>query len=47
MLDIDECLEGVFCCYFNVECLNIIGFFMCRCNVGLVGNGKICLSKER
>ena len=37
-LDIDECAVGGYC-DGNATCLNNIGSFECRCNIGFNGTG--------
>lgn len=38
LLDKNECEEGFFC-YKNVDCVNIVGLFMCRCKERFEGDG--------
>lgn len=41
-LDLNECLSELLVCDINVECFNIVGLFLCVCNEGYNGDGKIC-----
>lgn len=42
-LDLNECfLEELNFCFFNVVCINIIGFYNCSCFLGYKGNGWGC-----
>lgn len=44
-LDINECVRGIYMCdkWLGVLiCINIIGFYICKCNIGYEGNGYIC-----
>lgn len=41
-LDLNECLSELLLCDINVECFNIVGLFLCVCNEGYIGDGKIC-----
>ncbi len=45
-LDVDECAASVSPCSDNATCINSAGSFHCRCNIGYVGDGFNCYSKE-
>lgn len=34
ILDIDECAENTFVCGVNEACINTVGSYACRCQVG-------------
>ena len=40
--DIDECEIGSHDCHVNATCNNTIGSFICVCDPGYGGTGKIC-----
>ncbi|XP_053395361.1 uncharacterized protein LOC123523940 isoform X4 [Mercenaria mercenaria] len=40
--DIDECTEGIDDCDEKAECTNTQRSFICTCNEGYTGSGKIC-----
>lgn len=43
--EINECVRGIYMCdkWLGVLiCINIIGFYICKCNIGYEGNGYIC-----
>lgn len=42
LVDINECEVLIYNCYFDVECINLNGFFYCICNCGFCGNGIDC-----
>lgn len=39
-LDVDECENNI--CDANAVCNNTEGSYVCRCNEGYTGNGRIC-----
>lgn len=41
-LDVDECKLDVVGCSFFVDCINIVGLFLCKCCSGFIGDGFIC-----
>lgn len=41
-LDIDECVEGIFICDVDVECVNINGLYICFCKFGYYGDEMNC-----
>lgn len=41
--DIDECAENTFECATNAQCINLPGTYMCTCNEGYYGDGKVCI----
>ncbi|XP_030856065.1 uncharacterized protein LOC105436405 isoform X4 [Strongylocentrotus purpuratus] len=42
-VDIDECTENTFECATNAQCINLPGTYMCTCNEGYYGDGKVCI----
>ena len=43
ILDVDECANAsTNDCSANATCENTVGSFVCTCNPGFAGNGKIC-----
>lgn len=45
IIDVDECVVGVFDCGVNVDCVNSEGFYNCICKFGFIGNEIFCLGK--
>uniref|UniRef100_A0A915PFK1 EGF-like domain-containing protein n=1 Tax=Setaria digitata TaxID=48799 RepID=A0A915PFK1_9BILA len=41
-VDIDECRSNVTLCDRNAWCVNTVGSYACKCNVGYRGDGKKC-----
>ncbi|XP_063954009.1 fibrillin-3-like [Lytechinus pictus] len=42
--DIDECAdESTYQCDVNARCFNLPGTYMCTCNDGYYGDGKVCI----
>lgn len=37
--DIDECKLGLYSCHKLAQCVNIPGYYDCRCNTGYGGDG--------
>ena len=45
--DIDECASPeTNQCDVNAECINIPGFYVCRCLTGYQGNGRTCTGES-
>ena len=45
--DIDECASPeTNQCDVNAECINIPGFYVCRCLTGYQGNGRTCIGES-
>ena len=44
-LDINECLT--ISCHPNATCVDSVGSYSCRCNLGFTGNGSACESKVK
>lgn len=44
LIDINECCEEIVNCLKNVICNDIDGVYICICNKGFNGDGKICIS---
>ena len=42
IVDIDECFLDLDNCGNNTQCINTDGSFICKCNVGYIGNGVVC-----
>ena len=40
--DINECDNGSNDCHVNANCTNTVGSFLCTCNAGYTGDGRIC-----
>jgi len=45
LIDRDECELGLFECDGNAKCVNTDGSYLCTCNSGFKGDGKICYGK--
>ena len=41
--DINECLSDENNCHSNATCSNTFGSFVCTCDAGYTGNGKLCV----
>ena len=41
--DLDECAEGYDNCSGNSQCINTVGSFTCRCQIGYSWNGRACI----
>ena len=44
-LDIDECAIGSHNCSKDATCTNTVGSYVCECDEGYTGDGRICLGK--
>lgn len=44
-IDIDECMINIYDCYLLVICINIECFFICICNEGYMGDGRLCIGE--
>lgn len=46
--DVDECSNSTLNdCDINASCTDTIGGFQCECGDGYVGNGSVCVGKEK
>ena len=43
--DVNECNASISACHVNATCQNTLGSYICICESGLTGNGKICIGK--
>uniref|UniRef100_A0A1I8EDG2 EGF-like domain-containing protein n=1 Tax=Wuchereria bancrofti TaxID=6293 RepID=A0A1I8EDG2_WUCBA len=41
-VDLDECRIGNSLCNRNARCVNTVGSYTCKCNIGYSGDGKKC-----
>ena len=40
--DVDECAANAHDCAADADCINTDGSFVCSCQVGYTGDGKLC-----
>ena len=40
--DVDECATNTHDCAADADCINTDGSFICSCQVGYIGDGKLC-----
>lgn len=45
--DIDECKEGTTYCSDSAQCVNLLGYYECKCLLPRVGDGRICELPEQ